>query len=170
MNNRRISLLNPLFEDFFKPEHNVLDVMKTFEDMFFKTIPDVTLPHDILKITKDDTIKYRIDLAVAGYPKDELQVSEEQSNLRGYKKVKVSSGFGSKKETKEDDTNDTENRYEYDENEIYIIKKLSKRNFTISWNVPESFEIESVKMDNGILSIVIDAKTKEVGSKTFDIE
>lgn len=103
------------------------------KDPFFNTRYTSTVPvkatyppYNIVKINDD---KFVMEFAIAGFAKDEIDVSVEKNVL---------SIVG--------------NKGDEDEKE-YLHKGIAARKFTRSFNLPEYFEVESAGADNGILYI-----------------
>lgn len=101
------------------------------------------LPYDVMTRKEDGGVV--INIAVAGYSKEHLSVTWEDSLL----KVK---GKGPK----------AEQEYEY------VHTGLSKRDFSVQFPIPQIYDVEDVSLDNGILSIAFRKNDKFV--KTFDIK
>lgn len=95
-----------------------------------------TFPHfDIVKVSENE---YRIDLAVAGFSRDTLDVSIEQGTLT----VK-----GSK--SSETDGGD------------YIHRGIAKRAFTKQFVLGEQLRVVNANLDNGVLSIELEREIPE---------
>ncbi len=108
-------------------------------DSFFNTLDSITgdvkgYPH--YNIKKLDDNKWNIELALAGFSKDdiEIEVKDNIMNIRG--------------ELKE-------------ENNEFVYKGISSRKFSKSFTLAEFTECESAKMENGILSITLEKNIPE---------
>jgi len=109
-------------------------------DSFFNTLDSITgtdvkgYPH--YNIKKLDDNKWIIELALAGFSKDdiEIEVKDNVMTING--------------ELKE-------------ENNEYVYKGISSRKFSKSFTLAEFTECESAKMENGILSIVLEKNIPE---------
>jgi molecular chaperone IbpA len=108
-------------------------------DSFFNTLDSITgdvkgYPH--YNIRKLDDNKWNIELALAGFSKDdiEIEVKDNIMNIRG--------------ELKE-------------ENNEFVYKGISSRKFSKSFTLAEFTECESAKMENGILSITLEKNIPE---------
>ena len=109
-------------------------------DSFFNTLDSITgtdvkgYPH--YNIKKLDDNKWSIELALAGFSKDdiEIEVKDNVMTING--------------ELKE-------------ENNEYVYKGISSRKFSKSFTLAEFTECESAKMENGILSIVLEKNIPE---------
>lgn len=85
-------------------------------------------PYDVIK--ESDT-KYTIEIALAGYNPEDIDISVENGVLT------VSSA-------KVTDTSDK-----------YVYKGIAKRSFRHSWNIEENMEVVGADMINGVLRIAI---------------
>ncbi len=83
-------------------------------------------------VVKEDATKYYIELAVAGFSREELDVWTEQNVLTVTASV-------SKEETKE-----------------YIHRGLAKRSFTRTWQLGDDLEVSGVNYGNGLLTISLE--------------
>ena len=108
-------------------------------DSFFNTLDSITgdvkgYPH--YNIRKLDDNKWNIELALAGFSKDdiEIEVKDNIMNIRG--------------ELKE-------------ENNEFVYKGISSRKFSRSFTLAEFTECESAQMENGILSITLEKNIPE---------
>lgn len=108
-------------------------------DSFFNSLDSITgdvkgYPH--YNIRKLDDNKWNIELALAGFSKDdiEIEVKDNIMNIRG--------------ELKE-------------ENNEFVYKGISSRKFSKSFTLAEFTECESAKMENGILSITLEKNIPE---------
>lgn len=84
-------------------------------------------PYNILKYNENS---YEIELAVAGFDKDDISVFVDQDQLiiKGHR-------------VKEDDA------------ELYIHRGLAARDFERTFSLPQYMEVDDVKLTNGILKI-----------------
>ena len=108
-------------------------------DSFFNSLDSITgdvkgYPH--YNIKKLDDNKWNIELALAGFSKDdiEIEVKDNIMNIRG--------------ELKE-------------ENNEFVYKGISSRKFSKSFTLAEFTECESATMENGILSITLEKNIPE---------
>jgi molecular chaperone IbpA len=81
-------------------------------------------------IVKESNIKWRIEMALAGWDKDEFEVTTESNVLLISSKVP--------KENKEED---------------YLHRGVANRSFTRGFNLSDDVVVESIKFDNGMLKI-----------------
>ena len=108
-------------------------------DSFFNTLDSITgdvkgYPH--YNIKKLDDNKWNIELALAGFSKDdiEIEVKDNVMNIKG--------------ELKED-------------NNEFVYKGISSKRFSKSFTLAEFTECESAQMENGILSITLEKNIPE---------
>ena len=94
-------------------------------------------------IIKNDSSNYEIEVALAGFKPEEIEVSTEQSILR----------VASKSEKR-----DTER--------TYLHKGLSKRSFNHSWQLSEDVRVSSVDFADGLLTISLEKIIPEHQKKT----
>ena len=109
-------------------------------DSFFNTLDSITgtdvkgYPH--YNIKKLDDNKWSIELALAGFSKDDIEIEVKDSiiNISG--------------ELKSEDNE-------------YVYKGISSRKFSKSFTLAEFTECESATMENGILSIILEKNIPE---------
>jgi molecular chaperone IbpA len=104
-----------LKDPFFNMGFNTLQATKT-------SYP----PYNVIKVDDDNLV---MEFAVAGFKKNEVEVTTEKNVL-------------TIKSTK-DDTDEKD----------YLHKGIAARKFTRSFTLPEYFEVDSASVDNGILYI-----------------
>lgn len=120
----------------------LLDNLETqslgFND-FFKDIQNATHypPHNIVIVSED---KFEIELAIAGFKRDEIKLQEHRGVLT------IS---GEKHES-----NDTETK-------SYQYRGIAKRAFSKSFRLAEYFEVEDATLDHGILTVKLVRNTPE---------
>lgn len=94
-------------------------------------------------LIKHDASNYEIEIALAGFKSDEIEVSTEQNILRVTSKV---------------EKRDTER--------TYLHKGLSKRSFTNSWQLSDDVRVSSVDFADGLLTISLEKVIPEHQKKT----
>jgi molecular chaperone IbpA len=100
-------------------------------------------PYNLVKLNDDD---YIIELALAGFKKDDVQVEQEKNVLT----IKGS--------TSEEDPKD------------YIHKGIGGRSFVRTFSLSEYMEVSGVSMSDGVLKVLIVRNVpEEAKPKTFDI-
>ena len=83
-------------------------------------------PYNIKKVGKD---KYQLDMALAGFTKDDVKVETNDNTLT----ISASSS------DKEDDS--------------YVHKGIAKRAFKRSWTLVEHLEVQDAKLKDGVLTV-----------------
>jgi molecular chaperone IbpA len=100
-------------------------------------------PYNLVKLNEDD---YIIELALAGFKKEDVQVEQEKNVLT----IKGS--------TSEEDAKD------------YIHKGIGGRSFVRTFSLSEYMEVSGVSMSDGVLKVLIVRNVpEEAKPKTFDI-
>ena len=94
-------------------------------------------------IIKNDGSNYEIEVALAGFKPDEIEVSTEQNILRVASKVE-----------------------KRDSDRTYIHKGLSKRTFSHSWQLADDVRVSSVDFADGLLTISLEKIIPEHQKKT----
>ena len=94
-------------------------------------------------IVKHDEANYEIEIALAGFRADEIEVSTEQNILRVTSKV---------------EKRDTER--------TYLHKGLSKRSFNNSWQLADEVRVSSVDFVDGLLTISLEKVIPEHQKRT----
>ena len=94
-------------------------------------------------IIKNDGSNYEIEVALAGFKSEEIEVSTEQNILRVASKVE-----------------------KRDSERTYIHKGLSKRSFSHSWQLADDVRVSSVDFADGLLTISLEKIIPEHQKKT----
>jgi len=94
-------------------------------------------------IIKHDNANYEIEVALAGFKSDEIEVSTEQNILRVASKVE-----------------------KRDSERVYVHKGLSKRSFSHSWQLADDVRVSSVNFADGLLTILLEKVIPEHQKKT----
>lgn len=104
----------------------------TFESRFANQLTSNYPPHNIVKT--DDT-HYQIEIAVAGFNKNEIHVEIEQEMLtvRG----------------ESDSSNESSTRQ-------YLHRGLSSRSFVRSWQLAEHMKVNGAEIKDGVLTISLE--------------
>tara|TARA_E500000318_G_scaffold54723_1_gene50970 strand:- start:6209 stop:6640 length:432 start_codon:yes stop_codon:yes gene_type:complete len=97
-------------------------------------------PYNLVQVNDDES---RLELALAGFTKDEVKVYTELGNL-------VVEGS---KETTDDCK--------------YIHRGLAQRSFTRSWSISDDTEVSKVNFENGLLVVVLSRIVPEARKKRF---
>ncbi len=103
----------------------------TFESRFASQLSTNYPPHNIIKT--DDT-HYQIEIAIAGFKKEEISVEVEQDML-----------------TVKGENNATDITAP-----AYLHRGLSKRNFVRSWQLAEHMIVNGAEIKDGILTITLE--------------
>lgn len=125
------------FDDFFK---NAFGFRNVFDELDRVTRQNNTgfPPYNITANSNKDPSQYVVELAVAGYDRDELSVAIHEE--RGVRTLMIK---GEKREVVED------------ESAVYLVKMLAARNFTRSFTIAKEAEVDTVELKNGILRVVV---------------
>jgi molecular chaperone IbpA len=94
-------------------------------------------------IIKNDNANYEIEVALAGFKSDEIEVSTEQNILRVASTVE-----------------------KRDSERTYVHKGLSKRSFTHTWQLADDVRVSSIDFADGLLSISLEKIIPEHQKKT----
>ena len=98
-------------------------------------------------LIKHDSSNFTIEVALAGFKREEIEVSTEQNILR----------VASKNEDKDTTRN-------------YLHKGLSKRSFTRAWQLSEDVRVKDVRFEDGLLTIDLEKIIPEHQKRTvYDI-
>lgn len=119
-------------------------------DSFFKDIeklPKSTSNYPPYNLVKFNDDMYMIELALAGFSKDDIEVTQEKNNLT------------------------IKGQIEEDADEHYLHKGIATRNFTRTFSLAEHIEIKHVTWLNGILAVSLIRNVPESQKpKTFKIK
>ena len=93
-------------------------------------------PHNIVKYSDKD---YAIEIAVAGFSKEEItvEVDQDQLKVRGVQGEMISEG------------------------KEYLHRGLASRNFEQTWTLAEYMEVKDAEVKNGMLVIIIERMIPE---------
>lgn len=127
-------------------------VLGTF---FADLLKDATInnypPINIIRIDDEDMLKFKLEIGAIGFQKEDIKIELDPS----VNKLTVSAN-GEKEATFNDDQ--------------YIHRRLSKKNFIYQTAVPDYTEIANASLENGLLTIDLEVKKpKEQKVKTFDL-
>jgi molecular chaperone IbpA len=99
-------------------------------------------------LIKHDSSNFTIEVALAGFKREEIEVSTEQNILRVVSKHE-----------------------EKDTTRTYLHKGLSKRSFNRSWQLSEDVRVRDVKFEDGLLTIDLEKIIPEHQKRTtYDIK
>ena len=135
-----------------RPARTLVQAGDLFTDIFndFNTFPSARWNTPAVNIVEDDT-SYRIDLAVPGFPKEDLKIQiDENVLICSAEKIEIGS-----------------------HQEKYSRKEFSFGAFTRRFNLPENVNTDLIKAGykNGIMSIRLPKKAEEKPrSKSISID
>ena len=125
-------------------QHNAFDRM--FDDIFGHVIvnnSNKSFPK--YNIVKHDEDNFTIELALAGFDKEDINIDFSQGIL-----------------TISGEVND-------DESLSYLVKGISTRSFTISFNITNGTEVSDARFENGILSVGVRKLNKDKDTQKIQI-
>jgi len=116
------------------------------EDVFnqLETMSGHNTSYPPYNVIKHDSANYEIEIALAGFKADEIEVSTEQNILKVASKIE-----------------------KRDTGRNYVHKGLSKRSFVNTWKLGEDVKISSVEFTDGLLSILLEKIIPEHQRKTM---
>jgi len=116
------------------------------EDVFnqLETMSGHNTNYPPYNVIKHDSANYEIEIALAGFKADEIEVSTEQNILKVASKIE-----------------------KRDTGRNYVHKGLSKRSFVNTWKLGEDVKISSVEFTDGLLSILLEKIIPEHQRKTM---
>jgi molecular chaperone IbpA len=148
MTNKALSIFNqlrPVTVGF----DNVFDHFERMFDDDFTSFSAPTFPfYNIVKQSKN---KYDIELALAGYSKDDIEVNLEEGVLT----------IKSKKEDTKEDTKDGE----------ILHKGIAKRYFSKAFTIADDVEVKGAELKDGLLRVLLERIVPESKKpRTIDIK
>lgn len=151
LNNTMLAFLggNGIFDE--------LNFSKNIENRF----ADVNYPPcNIKKIEYDNDIcGYIIELALAGFKKDDINVKEFEE--RGMRYLHIDNII------EKDNKKELESDYKIS----YIKRSISKKDFSLDFQISNELEIVDAKMEDGLLSITLNVMNmKEASVKRIEIK
>jgi molecular chaperone IbpA len=142
----------PLIDDFFKMNVGYGDLFKKIDEVAQNA--QKYPPHDIIRLSETE---YLINLAVAGFSKEHLSITEKDNNL-------IISGEIPKDIPVQSDSGDIH------PNPHYVYKGISTRSFSKKFTIAENMTIKGATFKDGILSISFSKNIPEVVEKKINIE
>ena len=137
MTNKHLSIFNqlrPVTVGF----DNVFDHFeRMFDDDYFRTPSANFPPYNIVKTGKHT---YDIELALAGFGKDDIEVQYEDNMLHVKSKPK-----------KVEDKEDKEDVEKYDDGVLH--RGISKRWFSKSFTIADDVEVKGAELKDGLLTV-----------------
>ena len=131
------------FARFFVGYDKVVEKLTNIADQSAKLIQNYP-PFNIKKV---DENKYAIEIALAGFSKQDVQIELDGSKL-------VISGNIESKDT----------------DEIFVFKGISDKAFTREFTLADNVEIQGAEFINGMLKIWLDTLTPQQNKKKIDIK
>lgn len=126
-NQRKIAGLDDLMDNLF--DHRFIGFNDIFRDVSHLASQKTGYPpHDVVQI---DDNAYRIDVAVAGFSSDDINITMEENRLTVYG-----------------------NTTQVEEN-TFLHRGIARRAFELSFRLGEHHEVGEVKITNGVLSIPV---------------
>lgn len=111
-------------------------------------------PYNLLEIGKN---KNQIQIAIAGFDKNDIKVSTDNGYLTVTGEKLGSSVYG-------EDENDTQEA-------IFLYQGISRRDFSLSWKLNDHVEVKDVIINNGMLIINLETNLPEpLKPKVFEIK
>jgi molecular chaperone IbpA len=117
------------FDKYFVGYDGILKRFQEASEQIAKTIPNYP-PYNVLKV---DDNKYVIEMAVAGFGKQNLDITIQDGNLTIH-------GYANVSDEAIDDHN-------------YLYKGIADRNFTRKFSIADTVEIKNAQLLNGMLQI-----------------
>jgi molecular chaperone IbpA len=116
------------------------------EDVFnqLETMSGHNTSYPPYNVIKHDSANYEIEIALAGFKANEIEVSTEQNILKVASKIE-----------------------KRDTGRNYVHKGLSKRSFVNTWQLGEDVKVSSVEFTDGLLSILLEKIIPEHQRKTM---
>lgn len=120
-------------------------------------------PYNLIEI---GTSGYRVELAVAGFSKDEIEVDTASGYLtiRGNTKASIATA----------NATDSVDEHEEDPNiqtKHYAHRGISKKDFKLQWKLGQYLEVKSVILQDGLLAIdLVQELPDSLKPKTFEIK
>lgn len=119
----------PAFDKLFVGYDGVLKRIQDAHDQMAKSIPNYP-PYNIVKVDDD---KYVIEMAVAGFGKQNLEITTANGVLTI--------------------TGSTSSDGEKDDRLAYLYKGIADRSFTRTFNIADTVEIKDAELINGMLKV-----------------
>ena len=114
--------------------------MDNYFDRIFSYEAQSYPPYNLVQVSEDES---RLELALAGFSKDEVKVYTERGSLV------------------------VEGNRKTDEERTYVHRGLAQRSFTRKWDISEDTEVSKVTFENGLLVIVLSRVIPEGRKKRF---
>jgi molecular chaperone IbpA len=123
---------------------------RMFDEMESRFINNVNTNYPPYNVIREDDNHYTIELAVAGFKRDEIKVTIEDGTL----------SIEANKEMVNEDS----------ETSTYLHRGLASRAFTRSWNLAEHIKVKGAEMKDGILTVKLEREVpEELKPKIIDV-
>jgi len=123
---------------------------RMFDEMEARFVNNVNTNYPPYNVIRESDNLYTIEVAVAGFKKDEIKVTIEDGTL----------SIEANKEIVEDDESAT----------TYLHRGLASRAFTRSWNLAEHIKVKGAEIKDGILSVKLEREVpEELKPKIIDV-
>lgn len=136
MNNEPFRFTTDSFNKYLVGFDKVLDTMKNAQDTYAKAAVQNWPPYNIVKIDENN---YTIEMAVAGFGKQNIDIELSNNTLV------VKGGL-----TLDDMASETTNPVQY------IWRGIADRAFTRKFTLADSVEVKNAEMINGVLKIFLE--------------
>ena len=123
---------------------------RMFDEMESRFINNVNTNYPPYNVIREDDNHYTIELAVAGFKREEIKVTIEDGTL----------SIEANKEMVNEDS----------ETSTYLHRGLASRAFTRSWNLAEHIKVKGAEMKDGILTVKLEREVpEELKPKIIDV-
>jgi len=123
---------------------------RMFDEMEARFVNNVNTNYPPYNVIRESDNLYTIEVAVAGFKKDEIKVTIEDGTL----------SIEANKEIVEDDESAT----------TYLHRGLASRAFTRSWNLAEHIKVKGAEIKDGILTVKLEREVpEELKPKIIDV-
>ena len=135
-------------KDFAPFYQNSVDIDQLFDNLLSTVNVNTQSNYPPYNIIKKDDNNYLIEVAVAGFSEGDIKVTVEQNVLN------------INAENSDEETTDE-----------FVHRGISSRKFSRTFNLAEHIEIKAAKVENGILSLVLEREIPEqLMPKSIEIE
>lgn len=134
-------------------------LFKEITDTFDSVSNSKTSNYPPYNVINDGDRRYIIELAVAGFTEEQLNIELHERNLV------ISGESGSKTADSNDESSDAG-----DDTKKYIYRGISQRAFKRVFTIADDIEIISAKLKNGILTVIAERKVQETRAKKIAID
>lgn len=123
---------------------------RMFDEMEARFVNNVNTNYPPYNVIREDDNHYTIEIAVAGFKKNEIKVTIEDGTL----------SIEANKETVNEDSEST----------TYLHRGLASRAFTRSWSLAEHIKVKGAEIKDGILTVKLEREVpEELKAKIIDV-